>query len=269
MTLPDPESLSRRAYLRAAVAVGGTGGLSACLETRTEDDREMDTPRGTPDERPERQHAWNTILPTDGDGNTLPPEHRVLVPIRLRTTPDSDASTQVEAAFERLEEAYAYDPDGLLFTVGYSPAYFDRLDGVETPIPDPEALTPMESPTFDDFDAIIHLASNEASVVLEAEQALFGGANPNGLDPEPLDDVFERTEPRRTGFVGEGAPGRTRRCRRRAGVNSRFGPVFQGVPFRVRGESSSRRSGDNPRRAVRRWNDSPRFDNGSEPSAVV
>lgn len=36
----------------------------------------------------------------------------------------------------------------------------------------------MESPVFDDFDAIIHLASNEASVVLEAEQALFGGANP-------------------------------------------------------------------------------------------
>lgn len=206
MTLPRRESLSRRAYLRAAVAAGGTAGLSACLGERDETDERATVPRGDPDERPKRQHAWNAALPTDADGNTLPPEHRVLLPLRLRTDPDDGARTQVSAAFERLEEAYAYDSEGLLFTVGYSPAYFARLEGVDAPVPEPEALTSMESPAFDAFDAVVHLASNEASVVLEAEQALFGEADPNGLNPVPLDDVFDRAEPRRTGFVGEGLP---------------------------------------------------------------
>ena len=202
MTGPRASSFSRRGYLRAAVAAGGTAALSACLGTT--DTGEV--PRGDPADRPERQHAWNAVLPTDDHGNDRPPEHRVLVPLRLRTDPDSDARSQVEAAFRRLESAYDYGPDGLLFTVGYSAAYFDRLDTAVTPIPEPDALTSMESPAFDEFDAIVHLASNEPSVVLEAEEALFGEAEPNGLEPESLAGIFERAAPRRTGFVGEGLP---------------------------------------------------------------
>ena len=211
MTLPRRESLSRRAYLRAAVAAGGTAGLSACLGERDGDD----VPRGDPSDRPDRQHAWNAVLRTDADGNTVPPEHRVLVPLRLRSDPDDAARRQVESAFERLESAYDYDPSGLLFTVGYSPAYFEQFGGsngsdgsgeTESPIPEPTALTSMESPEFDAFDAIVHLASDDPAVVLEAEEALFGEADPNGLDPEPLTEVFERAEPRRTGFVGDGLP---------------------------------------------------------------
>ncbi len=201
MTVPSRDSLSRREYLRAAVAVGGAAGLSACME---EDD--PDVPTGDPANRPDRQHAWNDVLTTDGDGNHQQPEHRVLLPLRLRTEPDDDARARVEAALERLEEAYGYAPDGLLFSVGYSHAYFDRLDGVDAPIPEPAALTSMESPAFDEFDAVVHLASDEPAVVLEAERALFGDADPNGLDPVPFDDVFERAEPRRTGFVGAGLP---------------------------------------------------------------
>ncbi|WP_418285099.1 DUF7405 family protein [Halorubrum sp. DTA46] len=217
MTLPRRESLSRRAYLRAAVAAGGVAGLSACLGERDSDD----VPRGDPSDRPERQHAWNAVLSTDADGNPVPPDHCVLVPLRLRTVPDDESRRQVESAFERLESAYDHDPTGLLFTVGYSSAYFDRLggddgvdgvdgvdgaDGVDAPVPEPTALTSMESPEFDEFDAIVHLASDDPAVALEAERALFGEADPNGLDPEPLDEVFERAEPRRTGFVGAGLP---------------------------------------------------------------
>ncbi|GAB7091287.1 Tat pathway signal protein [Halorubrum luteum] len=203
MTVPNCESLSRRAYLRAAVAAGGAAGLSACLDG---DDGSTTIPAGNPADRPERQHAWNDALRTDDDGNHLQPEHRVLLPLRLRTDLDADARERVEAAFETLERAYDYDAEGLLFTVGYAPAYFDRLDDVDSPVPDPEPLTSMESPAFDAFDAIVHLASDSPAAVLEAERALFGEAEPNGLDPTPIDDVFERAEPRRTGFVGEGIP---------------------------------------------------------------
>ena len=202
MSLPERETLSRRGYLRSLVAVGGVAGLSACLEELGE----PDVPSGDPDERPTRQHAWNTALRSDEDGNLLLPEHHVLVPLRTTAPPDEAAREQVERAFRSLERAYAFDHDGLLFTVGYSPTYFEDTDS--SPIPRHEALTALESPEFDTFDALLHLASDHPSAVIEAEEALFGEvAEPNGVAVEAtLEGVFERAAPRRTGFVGAGLP---------------------------------------------------------------
>ncbi len=200
MEPPARETLSRRDYLRAAVAVGGTAGLSACLESVDGDP----VPTGDPEDRPDRQHAWNDVLRTDGDGNVLAPEHHVLAPLGLTTTVDTEAREQVETAFRSIERAYDHTNEGLLFAVGYAPSYF----GTPSPIPEPEALTTMESPEFDDFDALIHLASDRPEVVLEAEEALFGDSEaPNGVEMDAtLSGVFERGDPRRTGFVGEGLP---------------------------------------------------------------
>jgi len=204
MTLPDPDELPRREYLRSLVAVGGAAGLAACLDAT--DDAE-ETPSGDPANRPARQHAWNDALGADDDGNPRPPEHHVLTPLDLTTTPDAAAREQVESALQSLERAYAYGPDGLLFTVGYTPAYFERVGGTQ-PVPAPTALTSMESPEFDEFDAVVHLASDDPSVVLEAEEALLGEiTDPNGVEMEAtLEGVFESAEPRRTGFVGPGLP---------------------------------------------------------------
>jgi hypothetical protein len=131
----------------------------------------------------------------------------VVLALDLATTPGADVRETVETAFRSLERAYAYDPAGLLFTVGYSPAYFEQV-GADQPVPDPEAITTLESPEFDGFDAVVHLASDEAPVVLEAEEALLGEVDePNGVAMEAtLEGVFERAEPRRTGFVGPGLP---------------------------------------------------------------
>lgn len=200
MELPDRETISRRDYLRAAVAVGGVAGLSACLESGDSEP----VPTGDPDQRPDRQHAWNDVLRTDGDGNVVPPEHHVLVPLRLTTTVDSDAGAQVEAAFRSIERAYEHSSEGLVFAVGYGASYF----GTPSPIPEPETLTSMESPEFDEFEALIHLTSDRPDVVLAAEQALFGEIEePNGVGMDAtISGVFERADPRRTGFVGEGLP---------------------------------------------------------------
>ena len=200
----DSRQLSRRDYLRGLVALGGASGLSACMSVTDS----SDIASGDPNERPLRQHAWNDVLTADEDGNRLLPEHHVLVPLRLVTAPDEDARTQVESAFRSLERAYAYAPEGVLFAVGYSAAYFDRIGGKTAPIPAPRELTPMESPAFDTFDAVIHLASDHPAAVLEAEEALFGATGtPNGTGMEAtLSGVFERAEPRRTGFVGAGLP---------------------------------------------------------------
>ncbi|RQG98423.1 DUF7405 family protein [Natrarchaeobius oligotrophus] len=213
MTLPDRSSLSRREYARALVAAGGVAALSACLGVDG-NDGERDVPPGTsdPDALPERQHAWNEALETDADGNVRLPEHHVLVPLSLRDDPDEVASETTEDALRTLERAYEWSNDGLVFTVGYAPAYFDRFDESMPPsvdLPDPEALTDRESPEFDEFDAVIHLASDRPDVVLEAEEGLFGERETlNGVDVEAtLADVFERIDDRRrTGFVGPGLP---------------------------------------------------------------
>ena len=215
MTLPERSSLSRRDYARALVAVGGASALSACLDAIGDGDGDAaaDVPEGTDDPAslPERQHAWNDALATDDDGNVLLPEHHVLVPLSLETEVDDDARESVEAALRTLERAYEWSNEGLVFTIGYSPAYFERFDqspdGVD--LPEPEALSSDENPELDEFDALLHLASDRPEVVLEAEEGLFGDRDEvNGLDVEAdFAGIFDRLEDRRrTGFIGEGLP---------------------------------------------------------------
>ncbi|ELY38355.1 DUF7405 family protein [Natronorubrum tibetense] len=226
MTLPDRSALSRRDYLRALVAVGGASALAAC----TSESDEIDVPSGTddPDSLPERQHAWNDALTRDDDGNVRPPEHHVLVALSLVDEPTDETRAKVESSLQDLEHAYEWSNEGLLFTLGYTPAYFDRFDESlpdEVDLPEPEAIVgkidtdlpasetseekvdPVDP--FDEFDAVLHLASDHSQVVLEAEEGLFGeGEEFNGREIETdLTGVFERVDDRRrTGFVGAGLP---------------------------------------------------------------
>ncbi|QFU83789.1 DUF7405 family protein [Natronorubrum aibiense] len=210
MTLPDRSALSRRDYLRTLVAIGGATALSACV---SESD-EIDVPAGTddPDSLPERQHAWNDTLTRDDDGNVKPPEHHVLVPLSLVGEPTDERRAQLEDALRTLERAYEWSNDGLVFTIGYTPAYFDRFDEPlpeSVALPNPEPLAAGEDPAFDEFDAVLHLASDHSQVVLEAEEGLFGDHDElNGIEIETdLSGVFDRLEDqRRTGFVGAGLP---------------------------------------------------------------
>jgi len=202
---PPGHGMPRRAYLNRLVAAGGVTALAACMDAPEVADA---TPTGDPDKRPARQHAWTDALPTDEDGNHRRPAHHVLLALVLVGDPDGAAREQVEAALRSLERAYAYDIEGLLFTVSYTPAYFDAV-GIESPVPGPEPLTSIESdPALDEFHALLHLASDEPGVVLAAEEALFGEVTePNGVEmATDLTGVFERAEPRRTGFVGPGLP---------------------------------------------------------------
>ncbi len=186
--------------------------LGACLELS--DDESPDVPSGTddPGSLPERQHAWNESLATDEDGNVLLPEHHVLVPLSLTTSIDDDARETVETSLRTLERAYEWSNAGLVFTIGYTPAYFERFDASlpdAVDLPAPEPLAPGEDPAFDEYDALLHLASDDPAVVLEAEEGLFGDRKKvNDHDVETdLADVFDRLEDRRrTGFVGEGLP---------------------------------------------------------------
>ena len=202
-----PSNWSRRDVLKAAVAAGSTAALAACLDLAPDDG----PPRGSRSSKPARQHAWNDHMRTDEYGNVELPRHQTLLYLSLDRDgqPTKFDRETVERALTVLDEAYEWSSDGLLFSVAYSPAYFERFDtalsGVD--LPQPEALSPFEDPVFDTQDVLVHLASDRAAVVLEAEHALTGKtdeANGVGVDATLTDALT--VDSRRTGFVGARMP---------------------------------------------------------------
>ena len=119
--------VSRRDFVKAAVAIGGASALSACLGRE-----DPDLPGGPDDlsALPDRQHAWNDALATDDHGNHVPPRHHLLLYLDYAgdSTPTDDDRDTVETALRSLERAYPRGTDdgtvGILFTVGYAPAHF-------------------------------------------------------------------------------------------------------------------------------------------------
>jgi hypothetical protein len=224
----DEDGTSRRDVLRHAVAVGGAAALAACVDREfgggdTETPR---VPRGRADPAtlPERQHAWAEYLARDRFGNTTLPQHQAILGLRYTGSGPTDAErAAVEDAFLTLERAFqrgtggderAVAHEGLLFVVGYAPRWFDRFEAAlpaSLDLPHPAAMIEEldGDPDADDYDAVVHMASDLASVLLAAERALRGERERvNGVPVEgDLTAAFEVVE-RRTGFVGPGEPAR-------------------------------------------------------------
>lgn len=203
-------SIPRRSFVKSAVAIGGSAAFAACLQRESE----QEIPTGSSDlsTLPARQHAWNEFLETDDYGNHIAPKHRVLLFLNYtgKDSPNQTDRETMEAALGTLERAYEHSNEGFIFTVSYSPAYFGRFDAElpdEVDLIPPKALAPFEDPALDTPDAVMHLASDYGSVVLAAEEALFGNTETiNGISVESsLDDIFDKID-RRTGFVGNGLP---------------------------------------------------------------
>jgi hypothetical protein len=228
--------IPRREFVKSAVAIGGLSALSACnnreenrVPTSSTEEKETDTPtvpRGPSnlDRLPERQFAWNEFLVRDPHGNTVLPQHQVLLFLDYAGAghPTADEREQVEAAFRALERAFqrgtggavsAVVNEGLLFTVGYSPSYFDRFDaalpdGAAVPAPKTVLEKIGENPDLaESYDAVVVLTADFGSTVLAAEQALLGGIDRlNGIEiAGSLESVFKLSE-RRSGFIGKGLP---------------------------------------------------------------
>ncbi|SDZ75825.1 hypothetical protein SAMN04488065_0079 [Haloplanus vescus] len=204
MRLPD---VSRREALRTAVALGSASALSACLDRESSEP----VPTGDPDAKPARQHAWRAHVRHDDHGNTQLPRHQILLYLTLDGDgpPSATDRDALAATLDALDSAYAWSHEGLLHSIAYSPAYFDRFEDAlpeDIDLPEPTALSPFESPTFDRQDAVLHLASDRSDALLEADRALRGERETaNGVSIPPLTDAL-RVDSRRTGFVGAGLP---------------------------------------------------------------
>ncbi|WP_435066599.1 DUF7405 family protein [Haloplanus sp. C73] len=202
-----PSDVSRREALKAAVALGSASALGACLDREPDDP----VPTGDPDAKPASQHAWRDSVRHDEYGNTELPRHQILLYLTLdgEGPPSASDRTALGETLDALDRAYAWHHEGLLHSIAYSPAYFDRFDESlpeDIDLPEPTALSPFESPTFDRQDAVLHLASDRSDVVLAADRALRGERETaNGVSIPPVTDAL-RVDSRRTGFVGAGLP---------------------------------------------------------------
>ena len=234
MPSDERRDIPRRDFVRTAVAIGGTSALSACLETERDrygeasaatdgaaDDSGPTFPRGDPDALPAGQHRWGEFLVRDAHGNTVPPQQLVAIGMNYEgSTPPTDAEREsVENALETLERAFQWGTGGdagapfhrgLLFMLGYAPSYFDAVGDVPEGLSTPESILEAvggDPAHADDYDAVMILTSDVGSILLAAEEALFGELDElNGLAVEStFDGVFSKAG-RHVGYVGKGLP---------------------------------------------------------------
>ncbi|EJN57747.1 DUF7405 family protein [Halogranum rubrum] len=227
MTSENSRGLSRRALVRSALAIGGTSALAACQEAERSPDAETpdppEYPRGTddPSALPDRQHAWDDYLVNSAHGTVTQSQHQLLLGLSYEgSVPPTEAERrEVEDAFRLLERAFQWGSgldtsgsinNGLLFLVGYAPQYLEPV-GIDLPeLQTPETVLEElgEDPSLAaNFDALLLLDSDYASILLAAEEALFGEKEQlNGVDVDSrLSGVFEVVE-RRSGVLGKGRP---------------------------------------------------------------
>ena len=198
---------SRREFMRAAVAIGGAGALSACMERAQEP-----VPPGDRGALPTRQYAWVDHVPEDEHGNFRLPRHHVFLYSNYEEdgTPSADEADRLETALRSLERAYQWSNQGLLFSLGYSPSYFERFDRSlpsSVDLPAPRRLSDFEEPDLDEQDLLLQLASDSAEVVLAAEEAVLGARDEvNTVEMEADAGDFLTVDERRTGFISGGMP---------------------------------------------------------------
>jgi dye decolorizing peroxidase len=204
-----PRRLTRRRFLVGAsalaaggaaigVAVAESGGQGRSLPAVT-------LPPPAPG-LPIRQHAWGATEARDDDGNPIAPRFDRLLFFDVNGSPTPGYARVLEASLRNLERAYAWGPSGLLFTVGWSPDYFQRRLGIASPIPRAKALSDFELPAIDTYDCCVHLAGDDEQRLAAVEAALVHGAPVSGVHtPLDLSSVLSWRETR-TGFTGPGLP---------------------------------------------------------------
>ena len=82
----------------------------------------------------------------------------------------------LEATLRELEHAFPWGPDGLLFTVGWGPAYFKLIWGRGPRSRRPKRSRDFELPAIDHYHLCLHLACDDESRLREIEAALVHGA---------------------------------------------------------------------------------------------
>ncbi len=202
--------LTRRRFVMGASLLTA-GGIAAGATLSDSDANEVpqQIPRVTPPAAlphlPKRQFAWGASLRTDSNGNTIAPTHDRLLMFEIIGRPTPAYADLLESSLRELEHAFAWGPNGLLFTAGWGPAYF-QLIGKRSPIPVARALSDFELPAIDRYHLCLHLACDDESRLRDVEAALVHGAPLDGVGRDLSLASILRWRETRTGFTGPGLP---------------------------------------------------------------
>jgi hypothetical protein len=203
--------LTRRKLLTSAAGVAVAGAaVGVGLEATSSSARPADpVPFGPqPAGLPARQHAWTATLARDGDGNPIAPRFDRLLFFDLQKKPTPAGARELEAVLRALERMYTWGPQGLLFTAGWGPHYFEAGLKLASPIERPQALSSFELPTLDDYDLCLHFACDDEDRLARVEAALVRGERVQGIRGSLQLGASLSWRETRTGFVGAGLPAR-------------------------------------------------------------
>ena len=207
------DMIDRRRFLAGAAAAGLTlGGGGIAIERHRDGSSRSEHALGRePAGLPARQFAWEHTLSHDSNGNHVAPLHDRLLFLDVRPNVTAAAAAGLEAAFRSLERTFAWGPDGLLFSVGWGPHYFNEVLRTASPVPEPRKLSTFESPALDGYDVCIHLACDDESRLEAVDAALVRGRRLAGATGPLRVTGPLRWRETRTGFVGAGLPARHQR----------------------------------------------------------
>lgn len=145
------------------------------------------------------QHAWEASFRTDDLGRPLAPRFQRLLMADVHGAPAPADALRLEFALGDLEQRFAAGPDGLLMCLGWGAGWFERHTAWRRPIGRPVPMAPWEDPVLEDFDACLHLASDDEDRLAAVTRELFGAG--------PLDQRARLAlRETRTGFTGPGLP---------------------------------------------------------------
>lgn len=231
-------TLTRRRLLTGAGAAAAAGVLTAISARRA---AAAGAPPavalGTqPPGLPARQHAWAHTLRRDESGNPLAPRFDRLLFFDVRGRPTPAHAALLESRLRTLERRFDWGPDGLLFTVGYGPEYFENVLGVASPVPRATRLASFESPAIDSYHVCLHLACDDQRRLVDVEAALVRGRELAGVTGSLSIASALSWRETRTGFTGRGLP---RAHQRVAGIEAGSGvaadaPLFMGFKSGLR-----------------------------------
>jgi hypothetical protein len=235
----DRERIDRREFVKAALAIGGTGALASLADrvglTPTfaggaggasnpppgDEGGENGRSPITAAVRHNRQHAWDAFERRTASGNTAPPSDSLLLLLDYdHDGPPAPAHRrQVEGALRGIERRFPWGPEGALFTMAYSGAYFERFEADPPPgaAPAPPAAVARlseavtgEAVEAETADAVLVLASANAANLLAVEAALWGEEVTVGDATVSFEATFEGVfarpvsfPQRRVGFAGK------------------------------------------------------------------
>jgi len=200
--------LTRRRLLASAGSVAAAGVVAAVSARRAAADAAPPAVAlGTqPPGLPARQHAWTRWLHHDEFGNPVAPRFDRLLFFDVRGRATATHALVLESRLRTLERRFRWGPDGLLFTVGYGPEYFERVLGIDSPIERATRLASFESPAIDRHQLCLHLACDDQLRLLAIEAALVRGRRLPGVGRSLSLRSVLRWRETRTGFTGPGLP---------------------------------------------------------------